>query len=171
MAAENQLGVRFWSKVDQSGGSDACWPWLRGRTVGGYGIFTFRNRRLIAHRQAYELFHHGSVEIGMFVCHKCDNPPCCNPRHLFAGTARDNAEDMVRKGRGTRGLPRDPRGRIIPGALEKHRASLRPRPVCSYCAVSGKPGVAIVCGLEASCPVCTTAEWPALVAKYGAASA
>lgn len=98
---------RFWAKVDKSGGTDACWPWKsRARTRGDYGTFNHRgelpSRTTRAHKIAWELTH-GVVAPGLFVCHRCDNPRCCNPTHLFVGTAADNHADMVAKGRSNRG--------------------------------------------------------------------
>lgn len=92
------LSLRFWAKVDKRG-PDECWPWL-GATNGnmGHGQLTVAQRRHYAHRAAWELAH-GPIPPGFFVCHHCDNPPCCNSAHLFLGTARDNAQDMVAKGR------------------------------------------------------------------------
>jgi hypothetical protein len=87
---------RFWSKVDKRG-PEECWPWMGAIRSGRYGVTTGRNR--YAHRQAWE-FANGPIPAGLDVCHHCDNMVCCNPAHLFTGTAKDNAADMMRKGRG-----------------------------------------------------------------------
>lgn len=89
---------RFWSKVDRIS-DEACWPW-RGSTVPpwGYGKLTIRGHGQRAHRVSYELAY-GPIPKGLFVCHKCDNPGCVNPKHLFLGTHSDNMRDCVRKGR------------------------------------------------------------------------
>ena len=90
---------KLWSKVDQSGGSDTCWPWTGYRTVKGYGRLYFhgRERPNYAHRIAWELTN-GPIPTGQHICHHCDNPPCCNPKHLFLGDAHANAHDALRKG-------------------------------------------------------------------------
>lgn len=92
--------TRFWSKVDQSGGPDACWPWTGGRLPDEfkqYGLFWLDGQMTRAHRVACHL---GNGPLGESnALHSCDNPPCCNPRHLFKGTTLDNAQDCVAKGR------------------------------------------------------------------------
>lgn len=79
-------------------GPDACWVWIGSRTVAGYGRFMFGDSYIYTHRASYEI-HHGPITGGLHVLHRCDNPPCCNPAHLFLGTPYDNAWDKVRKGR------------------------------------------------------------------------
>lgn len=89
---------RFWSHVDIRG-DDECWPWIACRCKAGYGLFYVASHSVrVAHRVSVSI-HTGAYPIGVLVCHKCDNPPCCNPLHLFLGTARDNTQDMFKKGR------------------------------------------------------------------------
>lgn len=91
---------RFWSKV-HVGSPDECWPWVGAQEVAGYGIL-LRAPGLFykTHRLSWQLANNRPVPDGMFVCHRCDNPPCVNPSHLFLGTAKDNNQDRSRKGRG-----------------------------------------------------------------------
>ena len=88
---------RFWSKVDKSG---ECWLWRGARNKSGYGIFwnIAAKRRERAHRVAWELTN-GPIPRGRNACHRCDNPPCVRPDHLFIGSHADNAKDMWGKGR------------------------------------------------------------------------
>jgi hypothetical protein len=95
---------RLLSKLDTSGGQDACWPWMGARHRRGYGLVGARK----AHRLIYRLLTSVPLD-GICVCHRCDNPPCCNPAHLFAGTTSDNMRDMTIKGRNR------PRGRAPAG--------------------------------------------------------
>lgn len=98
------LADRFWSKVDKSGGPDACWPWLRRLTPKGYGQFQLDVRKSVrAHRLAWELDRRVAPPPHLAVCHDCDNPKCCNPNHLWLGTQLQNIEDRDAKGRTARG--------------------------------------------------------------------
>ena len=103
--ASAYLTALFWGEVDTSGGPDACWPWAGALGAnGGYGRFRpDRGVEFRAHVFAYE-HANGEVPKGKVVCHSCDNPPCCNPKHLFAGTHGDNVADKVAKGRQRRGM-------------------------------------------------------------------
>lgn len=87
--------ARFWGRVTRTAG---CWEWQGARYPEGYGSLSVNGRRWQAHRLAYSLAR-GPIPPGMFVCHACDNPSCCNPAHLFLGTNQDNMADMVAKGR------------------------------------------------------------------------
>lgn len=87
---------RFWAKVAIAGEND-CWPWLGRRTDRGYGEYHLSGERWRSHR--FALADTG-IELGeKIVLHKCDNPPCCNPKHLTVGTYADNNADMRAKGR------------------------------------------------------------------------
>ena len=89
---------RYWAKVDR-GGPDECWPWTGGRDLDGYGVFGGHEK---AHRLAWEKAN-GPIPAGLWVLHKCDNPPCCNAKHLFLGDAPTNVADMVAKRRHAHG--------------------------------------------------------------------
>lgn len=88
---------KFWSRVSR-GLPDECWNWLGAKSRGGYGNVRFQNKFYRAHRLAYEL-ENGPFGDGLLVCHRCDNPLCCNPNHLFLGTPKDNVLDAVGKRR------------------------------------------------------------------------
>ena len=89
---------RFWAKTDKSNGEDACWVWIAGRTTRGYGTIYWLGTSHLSSRIAYEITY-GAIPDGQCVLHKCDNPPCVNPKHLFLGTRQDNLADMRTKGR------------------------------------------------------------------------
>lgn len=113
---------RFWSRVDRGVGRDDCWAWLGSKNgPDGYGGInvtrTARDGRRYrgpeyTHRYAY-LLTHGAIPDGMSVLHRCDNPICVNPSHLFLGTQADNMKDAAAKGR--LHVPR-PRGQKLSAA-------------------------------------------------------
>lgn len=88
----------FWPRVDSSAGAEACWPWTGRRLRAGYGRLKFKGRLIGANRMALQLASGHSGD-GLFACHKCDNPICCNPSHLFWGDHSANMADCSAKGR------------------------------------------------------------------------
>lgn len=93
---------RFLSHVTKT---DYCWEW-NVPSGEGYGFFYVSNKKVKAHRFSYQLYKEQIPE-GMLVCHKCDNPRCVNPDHLFLGTGSDNQQDCVKKGRANRNKGED----------------------------------------------------------------
>ncbi len=97
MKITKEVGVRFWEKVNTSG-IDNCWLWNGCKDGQGYGMFWLEGRSHRAHRVAYILWN--KIEnIDLDACHRCDNPGCVNPRHIFLGTHLDNMLDREAKGR------------------------------------------------------------------------
>lgn len=123
---------KFWKRVDQSAGTDGCWPWLGYVHGHGYGLVcASKNKTILAHRAAWMLHNARSIPPGdhhgtMCVLHSCDNPVCCNPRHLSLGSQVDNIMDAKRKGRIAQGAAhaskRKPEAWVRGG--EKRRGSL-----------------------------------------------
>jgi len=92
---------RFWSKVDKSG---VCWVWTAGTDKDGYGMISVGSvskgtRTMVRTHRVSWIIHNGLIPKGLLVLHTCDNPPCCNPKHLFLGTNADNMRDKISKGR------------------------------------------------------------------------
>lgn len=110
------LEKRFWAKVDKTPGHGPwgdCWIWTAFTNEKGYGKINPGGAGLSplrAHRVSY-VFAYGPIEDAIKVLHRCDNPPCVRPAHLFIGTVADNQRDMVLKGRGSKG--------------ERHRARMQ----------------------------------------------
>jgi hypothetical protein len=88
---------RFWQRVDCSGGSQACWPWI-GTKRYGYGFLKILKKPVRVHRFSWQI-HVGPIPDGLHVLHKCNNPACVNPSHLYVGTDQDNMNDKIRAGR------------------------------------------------------------------------
>jgi hypothetical protein len=87
----------FWAKVERHG-RKSCWPWRGAIGTQGYGNIKYEGKYVHAHRVAYAL-KNGPIPPGVWVLHHCDNPPCCNPAHLFLGDAKANSADAKAKGR------------------------------------------------------------------------
>lgn len=102
MLLDEKAEKRFWKNVDRRG-EDECWEWRRCCTEGGYGQFNLNKRMEIASRVAWTIANGLIPELfeGLptFICHKCGNPKCCNPGHLFLGNPKINLKDSSIKGR------------------------------------------------------------------------
>jgi hypothetical protein len=92
---KNKEITEFFSRVKRG---DSCWLWEGGRNSAGYGIFSFNGLIRYAHRWMWE-YKNGDIPQGLSICHKCDQPRCVNPDHLFPGSQAENMQDCVQKDR------------------------------------------------------------------------
>ena len=122
---ENERVAKRFEKYFRRG--DGCWEWVGPRFASGYGAFHspgLPRRTLRAHRVAWELFR-CPIPDGLYVLHRCDNPPCVNPDHLFLGSMGDNNRDCVAKGRHRTRRGEDVSGsKLTNGVVQKIRVSL-----------------------------------------------
>lgn len=96
----DQTLKRFWSKIDRQG---ECWFWKKRVNNKGYGVFYINRKWPVTANRVSFLISRGYLPTGLEVCHKCDNPRCVKPDHLFSGTHLENMQDMVQKGRSNLG--------------------------------------------------------------------
>lgn len=109
----------FLARIDISGGADACHPWTHTLNNAGYGLFAKYGHSALAHRLRLAMADQSSISAPV-IMHACDNPRCCNPRHLIAGTHSDSTQDMLAK----------PRNGVIPAThLRDRQTHPRCKPV------------------------------------------
>lgn len=122
-----------WKYVEKRG-PDECWPWKSSVQGGGYGAFRINGRYYKSHRVVFSVMH-GGIDLAApesnyehgFVLHRCDNPICCNPAHLFLGDVNANMRDKVSKGRQSRS-----RGELHPSSVLTNADAERIREAASF---------------------------------------
>ena len=128
MTKPRSIEERLFSKVNKTAD---CWIWTGSKDRKGYGRLMVkegdRNVPRLAHRISYTCLV-GPIPEGLFVCHRCDNPACVNPAHLWLGSNRDNAYDMIQKGRWkqppTMSGRHNPNAKLTPEAVEEIRSTV-----------------------------------------------
>ena len=118
---------RFLSRIEKAGPDD-CWNWSGAKSIDGYGIVYWSSKPKVtmgAHRMMWQIEHGPITDPELCVCHHCDNRLCCNPKHLFLGTRRDNNLDKERKGRGASNVGvKNPRAKLNDDAVREIRRRL-----------------------------------------------
>jgi len=98
-----KMEEKFLANFNNTENPISCWIWQGTKTSRGYGSMGWReNNKIVtitAHRFAWEYYNKDKIPQGLLICHHCDNPLCVNPSHLFLGTAKDNIQDCMQKGR------------------------------------------------------------------------
>lgn len=126
------LSARFWAKIDKTG---SCWEWRGAVSGNGYPCFKINGRQHNAMRAAWYVVYGEMPPRHIHVCHHCDNRRCVRPDHLFLGTAKDNAQDMIAKGRKaypTRTQTHCKNGHpLVPGNLRPRSTGWRLCLICS----------------------------------------
>ena len=119
--------------------TNGCWLWTGYRNRGGYGELKHRGKRVLAHRLSWRLAH-GNLPASLHVLHRCDNPACVRPEHLFLGTNQDNVADRIAKGRPGGRPPMDSDREPLFGRRKKKPRTAKSMKFGDSVLYKGKPG-------------------------------